>query len=52
MILQSAGVDKIRLAHLFKIHLGVHVEVDPQDGKPSRICTTYVELFVVNVMQI
>ena len=50
MILQSAGVDKIRLAHLLKIHLGV--EVDPQDGKPSRICTTYVELFVVNVMQI
>ena len=33
---QRAGVDKIPLADLLKIHLDV--EVDPQDGKSSRIC--------------
>ena len=32
---QRAGVDKIPLADLLKIHL----EVDPQDGKSSRVCT-------------
>ena len=31
---ESVGVDKIRLADLLKIHLGV--ELDPQDGKSSR----------------
>ena len=33
---QRAGVDKISLADLLKIHLDV--EVDPQDGKSSRAC--------------
>ena len=31
---ERAGIDKIRLADLLKIHLGV--ELDPQDGKSSR----------------
>jgi len=34
--LQRAGNDKIPLADLLKIHLDV--EVDPQDGKSSRVC--------------
>ena len=33
---QRAGVDKIPLADLLKIHLDV--EVDPQDGKSSCVC--------------
>ena len=33
---QRAGVAKIPLVDLLKIHLGV--EVDPQDGKSSRVC--------------
>ena len=33
---QRAAVDKIPLADLLKIHLDV--EVDPQDGKSSRVC--------------
>ena len=33
---QRAGVDKIPLVDLLKIHLDV--EVDPQDGKSSRVC--------------
>ena len=36
---QRAGVDKISLADLLKIHLDV--EVDPQDGKSSRVCAKY-----------
>ena len=37
---QRAGVDKIPLADLLKIHLDV--EVDPQDGKSSRVCAKCV----------
>ena len=33
---QRAGVDKIPLADLLKIHLDI--EVHPQDGKSSRVC--------------
>ena len=33
---QRAGVDKIPLADLLKIHLDI--ELDPQDGKSSRVC--------------
>ena len=35
-ILQRAGVDKIPLADLLKIHLDI--KVDPRDGKSSRVC--------------
>ena len=34
---ERAGVDKIRLAGLLKIHLGV--ELDPQVGKSASCCS-------------
>ena len=39
---ERAAVEKIRPADLLKIHLGVHVELDPQVGKSSceRSCLT------------
>ena len=36
---ERAGVEKIGLADLLKIHVGIHVELDPQVGKSSCECS-------------